>query len=505
MRAPGFRTSFGFHVLPIVLGLLVTSSPVMADDETALQAADSGRTQMLSEEKVLELFRDGAVSGRQQKALSAQTQLAASLTREAYQARAFSTFNLKRSQEEQQNLYQPVLDPYEDWNVGVEKKTALGTKIGVEAFGSKYSFRGGPVTDATQVGGRIRADIDLWKNIFGSLDRAQLTSADSRAKRAQIEEKLNLKKRELALRRAYWSFVASSLSVDLSDELIKTANRQLQDVRGRAKEGAADRGEVARYQSQVESRKASKLLFMYEREVLMQAFEQEFASFRSSQWKLDVKTLPEKQRAIEQCLVRISENSQPNLDHTDYDEMIALLKKETESEIQVAEKHGDIDLALVGAYQTTGVDTNYDSARQEITDQSRGGYQVGLQLSVPLGGTKKTSEKLLLRAKKDSLEAEAQSLENGLRSQHETMLKAMLYLRVGLKSQVNNSQNLALNYQEMQRKYRQGRIPVSTLVFEQDSLFQSQLNEINLRRQITHVLLDYFNVFNQFPCSWNSL
>lgn len=505
MRATGFRMNLRFHNVVLALSLLVPAFSATADDEKMLEAVDSGRTQALSEEKVLELFRNGAVSSRQQKALSAQTQLAASLTRESYQARAFTNFNLKRSQEEQQNLYQPVLDPYEDWNFGVEKKTSLGTRIGVEAFGSKYSFRGGPVTDATQVGGRIRADIDLWKNIFGSLDRAQLTSAEARSKRAQIEEKLNLKKRELAMRRAYWSFVASSLSVDLSEELIKTASRQLQDVRGRAKEGAADRGEVARYQSQVESRKAAKLLFMYEREVLMQAFEQEFATFRSSQWKLDVKSLPEKQRAIEQCLVRISENQEPNLDHTDYDEMIALLKKETDSEIRVAEKHGDIDLSLIGAYQTTGVDTNYDSARKEITDQQRGGYQVGLQLSVPLGGEKKTSEKLLLRAKKESLEAEAQSLENGLRSQHETMLKAMLYLRVGLKSQVTNTQNLTLNYQEMQRKYRQGRISVSTLVFEQDSLFQSQLSEINLRRQITHVLLDYFNVFNQFPCSWNSL
>ncbi len=476
-----------------------------ASEEAALQKIAAGRTQLLSEETVLKLFRESSVAARQESAISAQTQLDSSLTDEAYQARAYSSFNLKRSKEEAPNIYQPVLSPYQDWNVGVEKRLPLGTKAGVEAFGTKYSFRDGPVNNATQVGLRATAELDLWKNIFGALDRAQLQSAGARAQRSKIEMNLNLKRQELRVRKAFWSFVAASRSIDLSEQLVKTAQLQLRDVRGRAREGAADKGEVARYQSQLESRNTSKLLFLYEREVVMQAFEQDFKSFQSSQWVVDNPSLVQKEQQISACLDTIAGHLTPNLDYTAYDEIIGLVRAETDSELKVAKKHSDIDVALVGQYQTTGVDTSYDRARQEIQDEARGGYLVGLKVSVPIGGAKKQSETLLLRAKKDSLEAKAESLSNDLRSQHETMLKAILYLRLGLKGQVENTRNLTINYQEMQRKYRQGRIPVSTLILEQDSLFQSQLNEINLRKQITHVVLDYFSVFNEFPCAWNKI
>jgi len=476
-----------------------------AQDDQALKALEAGRTQRLSEEKVLELFRKDSVGTKRERAQAALTQLDSSLTRETYQARAYSTVNVKRSQEQAQNLYQPVLSPYEDWNVGVEKKLPLGAKLGLEAFGSKYSFAGGTVQDATLVGGRVKGEVDLWKNIFGTLDRAQLQSADARRRRAEVEEKVNLKKLELELRKAFWSFVALNRSIELSEELVKSAERQMQDARSRAREGAADRGEVARYQSQVESRNTTKLLFMYQQEVALQTFERQFTGFRSSEWSLDNASLANKTNDVDQCMSMLRETTPPNLDHTNYDELIELLKAETESEMRAAKRYANMDIKLLGEYQTTGVDTTYERAREETFADRRGGYHVGLQVSVPIGGTKNESEKHLLRAKKDSLEAQSEGLANDLRSQHDTMIKAMLFLRMGLKNQIENSKNLNINYTTMLNKYRQGRIPVSTLILEQDSLFQSKLTEIDLRKQIVHVLLDYFSIFNQFPCRWNQI
>ena len=488
-----------------LLATLALSGMAFAQDP-ALDKLEAARTQKLTEEKIIEFFRTGpSVASKETEALAKQTQLQSSLTNEAYQARLTSSINFQRSEEEAQNLYQPVLSPYQDWSAGIEKALPIGAKLGVEVYGSKYSFKGGPVYDATQMGVRTKAQIDLWKNIFGALDRAQLRSAESRRRRSEVEYALNMKRQEIELRKAFWSFVAASRSVDLANELIKTATVQLKDAQNRRREGVADRGEVARYQSQVESRNASRLLFMYQREVTLQTFEKQFDNFRSSQWSVDQASLQAKQPQIEQCIQKISTHQTPNLQYTDYDELIGLLKVETDAELRAAEKHSDMDLALVGQYQTTGVDTSFDRAREELTDETRGGYAVGLQLSIPLGSTKKTSEKLLLKSKKDSLEAQSERLANELRSNHETMLKALLYLTIGLKNQVENSRNLSINYQEMQKKYRQGRIPVSTLVLEQDSLFQSQLTEIDLRKQISHLILDYFSVFRTFPCDWNTI
>jgi outer membrane protein TolC len=485
---------------------LVSQMSWAQSEDDQIRRLEAGRTKKLSENQVVEMFRKGGVSLKEEKARAAQTRLGSSLTTEQYQARLKSQFNLQRTTEEPLNPFQPVLSPYEDWNVGVDKRLPIGANLGVQAFGTQYSFDGNmPVSNATQVGLRATARIDLWKNLFGSLDRAELTTAEARKRRADVEERVNTKKREIELRKAFWSFVAAAQSISLSEELTRTANLQLKDARSRAREGAADRGEVARYQSQVESRNASMLLFMYQREVTMQSFERQFSEFRSTEWALDETSLDANQAQVEQCMMAIAKNTIPDMNHTLVDEMIGLLKAETESEIKIAGQHNSADLAFIGQYQTTGADNSYARAREEIADKTKGGYAVGLQLSIPLGSSGRRSEENLLSAKKNSLEAQQEALAHDLRSSHETMLKALLYLRSGLKNQVENSRNLTVNFQEMQKKYRQGRIPVSTLVLEQDSLFQSRLTEIDLRRQIAHVILDYFTLFTEHPCSWNKI
>lgn len=490
-----------------LLAIMLASQMALAQSEDELiRKLEAGRTKKLSEDQVVQMFRAGGVSLKEEKARAAQTRLGSSLTKEQFQTRLKSQYNLQRSVEEPINPFQPVLSPYEDWNVGLEKRLPIGANVGIQAFGTQYSFDGNmPVSNATQTGLRATTRLDLWKNIFGSLDRAELTTAEARRRRADVEERVNTKKREIELRKAFWSFVAAAQSISLSEELTRTANIQLKDARNRAREGAADRGEVARYQSQVESRNASMLLFMYQREVTMQSFERQFGEFRSTEWALDEASLDKKQAQVEQCMGAIAKSPVPDMNHTMVDELIGLLKAETESEIKIASKHNSADLALIGQYQTTGTDNSYARAREELSDKQKGGYAVGLQLSIPLGSSGRRSEENLLSAKKNSLEAQQEALAHDLRSSHETMLKALLYLRSGLKNQVDNSRNLTVNFQEMQKKYRQGRIPVSTLVLEQDSLFQSRLTEIDLRRQIAHVILDYFTLFTEHPCSWNKI
>jgi hypothetical protein len=162
-------------------------------------------------------------------------------------------------------------------------------------------------------------------------------------------------------------------------------------------------------------------------------------------------------------------------------------------------------LQLLAQAQTTGVSDSFSSAQRDLSDENRAGYGVGLMLTVPLESSSDESERALLAVKKNSLQAQQLSLKKELESTHGTMVKALELLSLGLKNQVQNSQNLRINYQEVQRKFQQGRIPVSTVIFEQDALFQSQLQEITFKKQLAHAVLDYFQVFHQFSCSWNQL
>jgi outer membrane protein TolC len=193
------------------------------------------------------------------------------------------------------------------------------------------------------------------------------------------------------------------------------------------------------------------------------------------------------------------------MDATAYDEMIDLLQKELEAELKLASVHADVDLALVGQYQTSGVDNRYSDAQDQLFRERRSGTTVGLRLSMPLEGDSRRSERALVRAKQQGLLAQKHAMMNEVRTNHETMIKSIALLNAGLRRQEANSEGLEASYRSMERKYRQGRVSINQLIMEQDATFQSKLQEIQIKKQIAHALLDYFSVFQDFPCDWNKI
>lgn len=359
-----------------------------------------------TESKVIELLRTQSTLQMREEVLRSEVDLNQSLNAEKYQARAFTQYNFSRSSERPLIVFNPVLSPAEDWKAGVEKKLSYGLNVRGEVFGSQFSTQDESFKNVTQTGTRVSAEIDLWKNVFGRLDRAQLRSLKAQKKRAELQQSVGLKRQEVELRKAYWSLIALDQSMELSQELVKSADRQFQDALSRQKLGAADSAEVARSSSQVESRKSSLLLFEYERELLMQVFEKNFVSFKSSDWKAPTGVMNQTLPQIQQCINQIESQKELSLDATTLDEMISLLKSETEDELFQAQKHDSVDVSLVAQYQTSGVGSSYRNSRTALEDEDRSGYGLGLVVSVPLGSQKSNSERALLSLKRNSLQAQ---------------------------------------------------------------------------------------------------
>ncbi len=463
------------------------------------------QAQVLTEKKVIELHRAESLRNQSLGAQKASADLSASLLDESFSARLKAQMNYAHSGEKALNSFQPVISPAEDWTVAIEKRLQRGVGVSAGVFGSQTSATDGSFTDATQVGVRAQVSLDLWKNFWGRIDHNQTLSQQAQKKRAQLDYEMQLRRSEVEVRKVFWSLVAIDQSIELSRQLLKSAEKQLEDALKRQSAGVADRGEVARYRSQVDSRNSSLLIFQYEKALLYQALEKSWKDFRSAGWSVDVNESEKQLPQVQQCIVAISSQKSPPEEGSAYDEMVALLKQELEAETAIARAHGDIDLQLLAQAQTTGVSDSFSRAQKDLNEEKRAGYGVGLKLTVPLGASSRESETLLIAVKKNSLEAQQLSLKKDLESTHGTMVKALELLSQGLKNQIQNSQNLQVNYQEVQRKFQQGRIPVSTMILEQDALFQSQLQEISFKKQLAHAVLDYFQVFHQFSCFWNQL
>jgi outer membrane protein TolC len=459
----------------------------------------------LTEEVLLERFREKSIGQRVVRAQTAQRSLESNLIQETFQPRLYSSAQYKQSNELPFSPFQPVISPYQEVTVGAEKKVSVGAKLAVETFATQFSIPAVPANDATQMGARLKADFDLWKNFLGQMDRAQLKLSAAKLSRSEQEKNRGQKQKENEIRKVFWSLAASEQSIRLSRELVRSAERQLADAEKRRRAGAADAGEVAKYRSQLESRKTANLLFQYEKERLLEVLDNSLDEFRASTWFLDPKYLDTKRAEIVACVLEISAQDKLNPEYTSADEIVSSLEAETSAEIVIAKKHSDIDVSLFGQAQLIANGNSYSQARSQLGKQGRSAYVVGVNLSIPLGGTKSQSESYLLAAKSNLLEAESIGLSNQIASSHRTMLQSIELLKQGLTSQEENSKNLQLSYQEVERKYRQGRVPVTTLVTEQDSLFQSELSEISLRKQIIHTVLDYLSAFDRFPCKWNKI
>lgn len=464
------------------------------------------KASLLTEVQIAEWSQTKSSARLGQKAQLENQKLSESLLNEQYQPLLSSSVNLRTSQERPLNNFNPVLSPYEDWNVSVTKKTSMGLGLQAKTFGTKYSALDGSFTNASQLGASLGVELDLWKNFLGKIDQARLKSARAQKIKADLQDQVAAKKSEVELRKVYWSLVSLDQSIELANQLIKSAERQLIDTKNRSRDGAADRGEVARTQAQVESRKAAVLQFQYERAVLGQVLERNLQGFGLKDFRIDPAAVTKASEPIQKCISQISAMKEFNSKFSSYMELVKSLSEELESEMEIAERHAGIDLALKLQYQTTGVsNSGYSAANSNLSEERRGGLALGLELKVPLGKVSGESEKSLSSAKRMGIESQNSSILSDLTSTHETVLQSIQLLQAGLNQQQENSKNLDLSFRDTEKKYRQGRIPVATVVLEQDILFNSKLQEIATKRQISHVLLDYFSVFNQFPCGWNQL
>jgi len=454
----------------------------------------------LTEEQFVELFQKKSVLEKQNEAQRAQGELVQFSAQEIYSPKLKIQHLQKRTDEKASSL-QPLVTPYQETSVSIEKKIPIGIALSAGLFGNQSSLQNGSVNDDTQFGLQVSASVDLWKNIFGKLDKEILQSSENKNRFAKLNSDLQTKKNELFARKIFWSIIASENSYQLSQQLLKSSEKQLQDAIKRQKVGLADTGDVAKYRSQVESRRGQLLLFEYEKQQLALQLEKTITGFKVSDWQFFSED--SKQSQIASCLAQIKKST--TVKYSSLEDLLEELKKESVSEIKISESYSDIDLALTTQWQITGRATGYSAARDNFNTDKKSGYSVGLLLTIPLGDSTQNVEQTQIKVKKNNYAAQIESLENELSASHSNMLKSLNLLSEGLNSQQQNSENLKTSFSAIQRKFQQGRVPLGTLILEQDFLFQSELQEISLKKQIAHATLDYFSIFNKFPCDWNQL
>jgi hypothetical protein len=471
-----------------------------------LGASSSYGQYLLTEEKLLEIPKEKSPTLQQIWANETQAQLAKEEFLQKLSWKLVGEGKYEETKERPIIEFQPIFSPVRTYRVGVQKQFAkgVGVNAGVGVDEREFNFMNDKRTAATLVG-QVDVTVDLWKDLLGRITEASKENVFLAQKQAEIQKDLSKAQFQIALRRLYWNLMAIDLSTDITETLLDLARKQQNVAQQRLRANIADQGELASYQSQTYQRESQVTLLNFQKNQLIRQLKEQVPELTDKNIELPSIDVDKKISEILKCSMVISSHEKAPIEYTTYDELMDLLEQTYKNELVIADRKGDWDVKMIGTYKQTGVDNSTNTAFQDIQDNNRTGYAVGVNLTIPLESHANKSEKFQKALQKHRFLAQRNQLQSRLDSTHNFLKNNIQYLFSVIKSQKANTLALNRRLKNMRTKFSQARVSESDLIIDQDRLMSSELTVIDTQLQILNNLLDYFEVFPQTPCEFNKL
>ncbi len=400
--------------------------------------------------------------------------------------------------------FMPTTQRANAYKLGVKKALSKGIELGGEVF--MENFTNDFLDSATTQGAGFNLSMDLNRNFLGRIDHNQLKLSESTSDRANYQKKIHVASFRNTLRKLYWSLVANNESRNITNILLESAKKSLAEVNRRFKNKVADSGEVARYQALVASRKSSLISLEYRKDALYTSLKELVPSLAEENLTLAPYDIDKTIQKVYACSLVINQTKESPFENTYYDEMIAAINKEESLRNRIIGAHSGADVKLVGSYEALGRGVGGSSpAFDDFQDNRQRRYTVGLQLNIPLGSQKKKNEKIQGEINRIMSEATRKEQMAKIKTYHHQIKYTIGHLFEALKTQKLNSSFLEKSLKVSRKKYRQARLSATDIIQEEESYFQSKLDEIQTNLTAMHTLLDYFSVYQKTPCDINRI
>tara|TARA_Y100000590_G_scaffold323369_1_gene366500 strand:+ start:224728 stop:226254 length:1527 start_codon:yes stop_codon:yes gene_type:complete len=421
--------------------------------------------------------------------------------RDIYAPTVSASANILDSDEKSLNSFMPTTTKYKNMMVSINKPLKYGAALGGKVFTEKSTST--QLANATTTGYGVSLSLDLYKDLFGRTSRANLNLAHVTSKRANLEREIQIAGFRNNIRKLYWSLVANEEALKITKTLLASSEQQLKEAKRRFKSGVADKGEIARYNSQISSRKAGLISIRWEKSQLQQQLKLLLPKLSESEIELAPYNIDQTVGTVLACSAVIKKFESAPLDFTKYDEVVDFLNDEERSQKKITNSYDSLDLKLVGEYESTGKAFNQSDSLDDLSDDGRSTVSVGLQFSMPLGSTKKDTRQVQEEINKKMYSAKKKQALGQVKAYHTQTIKSVALLNEIVFNQKENTKHLKESLRVSKRKYSQARISAQQLVQEQDAYLQSNLDEISTKLAVINLLIDYFNVFTDTPCELN--
>ncbi len=485
----------------------------------ALSGPSFAESIVLTEDSVQALARKGSPRLDEIEAAFLSVSLDQNELRERFAPELFGKYGHAETRERALVRFQPVFSPIDQAQIGVRKNLSHGISTSASIVTDQRSAAPtaftGRFRNATTTTANFTMQMDLWRDLFGRMSKAELESAELKTKRAELEKNIAQKTFRLSLRRLFWSLVANNESMKISQELLSSAEVLAKETTQRYKNSVAEADDVARYQALVATRQGSVTYLQYQKEALIKQLQNLVPEFNGKEISLGKYDIPQTISEVLACTASIASEPKIPYQNTSYDEIVNMIRKDRDQRNLINSRYSDIDVKLYGTAKTTGVSAeptgtnatrgSYGGSIDDQTDHNRTGYEVGVMFTMPLGDAKKDTQKTKELYDQKRLDAALNANETYMMSSHTSFARTISYLNDVVKAQRISSEQLNKRLRLMRRKYEQARVSVNDLVQDQEAYLSSELTTIDVRLQIINTLFDYLVVFPETPCAFNRI
>jgi hypothetical protein len=472
-----------------VLALLLTPNTIFSQE--FILSPDSLQAEVNKGIPMLELLQVEAMTA-QLKDLQRLEQLQPRLEGQAFyektSERSFATFI-------------PVTSPITTTQLKVIKPTAQGVNLGAFTFSEQIT--NDFVNKGVTTGFGIEVGVDLYNDFLGNRTQATLESSALEKQKSELQTQIQSHIVGLEIQKLYWALVANNESIELSNKLLESSKQQVLDARERLRNNVSDRGEVARYESQLATRKANITSLEYQRASMIRQLKELIPSIAEKNVVLGPYDADQALMTVLACTNTISSFSSAPISYSPYQKLLEIITQDLEYKKKISRVYDRPDVRLNSQLRRIGKREGFSNALDELTDSGRTAFQVGLQVSIPLGAKKSRSREVIENIDQLREAAQVREINAKMSAYHTQVLHSIDLLNQIMTNQKINSEQLTISLREAQRKYQQARISVNDLINDQDAFLQSGLNEIQTKLTIINTILDYFTVFTSTPCELN--
>ena len=401
------------------------------------------------------------------------------------------------------HAYDTIITPVRNLKAGFIKPTELGMQLSAHAYTEQISSPF--MKEQTTSGLLFGLSIDLYKDFLGSSTRANLKSTKQLEEMAKIESMIGIKTYTLNLRKIYWALISNNEKIILSKMLLSNSEAQAQNAKKRFKDSVADKGEVAKFESQVAYRKANIIYFEYLKEQYLKNLKELLPELSEDDIVLGNYNLDKSVTDVVSCTQLIASKTNPPNEYTLLDEVIDLLNESYENQKIVTSKYSAIDVGLVSNIKTVGKSNSFSDSYENHNNNKKANLEMVLNVTIPLSNRKSETRETKEALEKLQHSSRYDNLSGKIKTYHKQINQQITLLQMVFQNQKVNSEKLEISLRTTKTKYNQARIDVYNLINDQDAYLQSQLAEIDTKLAVVTTLLDYLAVFTELPCEFNRI